>query len=149
MNILNYEIPIMLVIGMLIIVTISVIIVEITSVRVKPGSNEDFKRGIFVAIVLLVGGVIFYGALFYIDGCFTDMRENAAYEENARQRNLIARNKASELEKLGTAPKEYEILLNGVKTDNIVCWEDYLRDIDDVTVYIDDIRKIVRITTEQ
>ena len=124
MNILDCEKLIMVGSGLLIIVIISVIIMEITSVRVKPGSNEDFKQGISVAIVLLIGGVVFYGTLFCINDCFTDLREKAAYEEDVRQRNLIARHKANELEKLSTAPKEYERVLNGVKADNIVIDKD-------------------------
>ena len=148
MNILNCEILIMVVTGLLIIATIFAIIAEITSVRVKPYSDEDFKQGISVAIVMLVGGIVLYGALFCINNCFTDMRENAAYEEDVRQRNIVARNKANELEKLNTAPKEYERILNGIKADHIGCWEDYLRNTDRVTVYVDNTRKVVRIIIE-
>ena len=148
MNILDYKNLIMTIVSILIMVIIFVIIAEIASVRVKPGSNEDFKQGISVLIVLLVGGAVFYGVLFHINNYFTDMYDQAAYEEDMRQRNLIARNKANALEKLNTAPKEYERVLNGVKADNIICWEDYLQNIDRVTVCVDDNRKIVRITTE-
>lgn len=111
----------MVVIDALVAVIIFVITAKIASVRVRPHSNEDLKQGIVGSAGILIGGTFLYGILFHIN----------------------------ELGKLSTAPKECERVLNGVKTDNIVIWEDYLRNIDHVTVYIDDDRKIVRITTGQ
>ena len=102
-----------------------------------------------VAIIILIIksiGAIGFKATFLLAGV-VGLYVAFSHTNYMREQENI-QHKTDELEKLSTVPKEYETILNGVKVDNIVCWEDYLRNIDCVTVYIDDNHKVVRIITE-
>ena len=110
---------------------IGIVVVAIIILIIKAITSIGFK-----ATILLVGLIGFYVAF----SSENYMREQAIHKEDIQH-------KASELEKLSAAPKEYERILNGITADNIVCWEDYLRNVDYIAVYVDDNHKVVRIIT--